>query len=77
MTLDTLLEEVRSRRRLPPVPERQRIRKAAGVSQRALGQAIGVSWTTIDRWEDGSTPRNRRHADDYAHALAELERLAH
>jgi transcriptional regulator with XRE-family HTH domain len=76
MGLDELLEQVRSVRQLPPATERRRIREAAGVTQRALGRALGVGWTTIDRWESGSTPRDPERRAEYAHALEELRRLA-
>ena len=68
--LDELLERVRSRRRLPDAAERRRIRVAAGVSQRELASALGVSWTAIQRWEQGSRPRT--HLEQYATALARL-----
>ena len=43
---------------------------AAGVSQRELACALGVSWTAIQRWEQGSRPRT--HLEQYATALARL-----
>jgi DNA-binding transcriptional regulator YiaG len=76
MSLDALLEHVRSVRQLPPADERRRIREDAAVSQRALGRALGVGWTTIDRWESGSTPRDPARRAEYARALEELKRLA-
>ena len=71
VTVDALIEQVRSRRELPRPDERRRIRMAAGVSQRELARALGVSWTAIQRWEAGATPRS--HVAEYAEAL---ERLA-
>jgi len=55
--VDALLERVRARRKLPPPAERRRIREAAGVSQREMAKALGTSWTSIQRWENGSRPR--------------------
>ena len=69
--IDELLERVRSRRRLPDAAERRRIRVAAGVSQRELASALGVSWTAVQRWEQGSRPRT--HLEEYVAALALLE----
>ena len=74
MGVDELLERVRARRTLPPAKERRRIREAAGVSQHELAKALGVSWTAIYRWEQGSRPRE--HEADYARALEELKRVA-
>ena len=70
LNLDELLERVRSRRRLPDAAERRRIRVAAGVSQRELASALGVSWTAIQRWEQGARPRT--HLEQYASALTRL-----
>lgn len=71
--LDELLERARQRRCLPPAPERRRIRESAGVSQRELGRALGVSWTAVQRWEAGAHPRT--HAAAYALALEKLGAL--
>lgn len=72
--VDELLARVRARRSLPPAAERRRIREAAGVSQRELARALGVSWTAVYRWEQGSRPRT--HAAEYGRVLAELKTLA-
>jgi DNA-binding transcriptional regulator YiaG len=71
MAVDELLDRLRTRRRLPSASERRQIREAAGVSQRELARALGVSWTAIQRWEGGSEPR--RHLHEYADALARLK----
>ena len=73
-----LLDQLRSRRRLPPGPERRRIREAAGVSVRRLAAAIppsGVSAMAVVRWESGATPRNPEHLRGYAELLEELRRF--
>jgi transcriptional regulator with XRE-family HTH domain len=62
MGVDELLERVRARRRLPPAGERRRIREAAGVSQHEVAKALGVSWTAVYRWEQGSRPREHEAA---------------
>ena len=49
-----LLEQVRARRVLPAASERRRIREAAHCSQHEIAKALGVSWTAIYRWEQGS-----------------------
>lgn len=38
---------------MPPPEERQRLRQEAGLSIRALANALGVSPTTVARWESG------------------------
>ena len=73
-SLDALVERVRERRQLPLKEERRQIREAAGVSQRELARALGVSWTAIQRWEDGARPR--QHVAEYQRALEELSKLA-
>jgi DNA-binding transcriptional regulator YiaG len=72
--VDELLERVRARRVLPPAAERRRIREQAGVSQHEVAKALGVSWTAVYRWEQGSRPRE--HEAAYAELLAELQRIA-
>jgi transcriptional regulator with XRE-family HTH domain len=74
MGVEELLERVRARRALPPAAERRRIRVAAGVSQHEVAKALGVSWTAIYRWEQGSRPRE--HEAAYAQLLEELKRAA-
>ena len=73
---EQLLEQVRARRLLPPEDERRRIRVDAHVSQHEMARALGVSWTAIWRWENGSRPRQRAHEIAYADLLAELKRVA-
>jgi transcriptional regulator with XRE-family HTH domain len=72
---EQLLERVRARRVLPVAAERRRIRKAAGVAQREMAEALGVSWTAIYRWEQGSRPRRHEHEVAYADLLNELKRV--
>ncbi len=71
--VDTLIDRVRTRNTLPPPAERVRIRKAAGVSQRELAAALGVSWTAVQRWETGATPRSS--SAEYAYALRRMQEL--
>jgi DNA-binding transcriptional regulator YiaG len=75
---EQLLRELRARRRLPPAAERRRIREAAGVSLRQLAAAVGpsgVSWMAVNRWEQGSQPRNPAHAAAYADLLEQLQHV--
>jgi DNA-binding transcriptional regulator YiaG len=74
MGTDELLERVRARRRLPLAAERRKIRESAKVSQHEIAKALGVSWTAVYRWEQGSRPRD--HEAAYAQLLDELKRIA-
>lgn len=58
--MSALIEEVRTRRRLPPPPMRRAIRQAAGVSQRQVAEELGVDRVTVARWELGTrNPQSR------------------
>lgn len=74
MSVDELLERVRSRRTLPLPAERRRIREAAELSLRDVAEVLGVSHTAVASWEAGATPREHRAA--YARLLEELQRIA-
>jgi len=69
--LADLLGRARSRR-LPPPATRRLLRLQAGLYQRELASALGVSRLTLHRWESGSfEPRGERR-QRYAEALAQL-----
>ena len=72
MTVSALLERVRARR-LPPPAERRRLREAAGLSLRDVGEAVGVSHAAVSRWERGAHPRSS--IGSYAELLAGLQEL--
>lgn len=72
---EALLDQLRSKRQLPPAIERRRIREAAGVSLRQLAEAIppaGVSRMAVVRWEAGATPRDPEHLRAYVELLVQL-----
>jgi transcriptional regulator with XRE-family HTH domain len=54
--------------------ERRQIRENAGASLRDVAREIGVSATSVIRWERGSSPGV--HTVAYARLLEELRRLA-
>lgn len=58
---------------LPEPAERQRIRKAAGLSQAELARIVGVTTAAVGHWETGkrSTPRGPI-LDRYVEALRAL-----
>jgi transcriptional regulator with XRE-family HTH domain len=49
-----------------------RLRRVAGITQAELGGALGVTSTTISRWERGERQPRGRHAVAYLRALREL-----
>ena len=70
--MSALLEEVRSRRRLPPPALRKAIREAAGVSQRRVAEDLGVDRVTVARWESGSRNPQSRFVEPYLTLLEGL-----
>jgi transcriptional regulator with XRE-family HTH domain len=74
--LELALAEARLRRELPSPAFRRLIRERAGVSQRRLALALGVSHSTLGKWETGAmTPRGNNLAR-YFCALAYIGRAA-
>jgi DNA-binding transcriptional regulator YiaG len=73
--VDELLEQVRSRRTLPPAAERRRIRERAGVSLRQMARAVDTSHAAVRGWEEGATPRRPEQRAAYARLLEELGRI--
>jgi DNA-binding transcriptional regulator YiaG len=74
LTESELVERLRARRALPPAPVRRQIRLDAGASLRDVAREVGVSATSVDRWEKGASPGARTTA--YARLLDELKRVA-
>jgi DNA-binding transcriptional regulator YiaG len=60
--------------RLPSPAVRRDIRVSAGVSCRQLAFLIGVTATTVIRWENGATPHTE-HAIRYREVLDALQIL--
>jgi transcriptional regulator with XRE-family HTH domain len=74
--LAELEQRRRLRQRLPPPEIARAIRRAAGVSQQELADAIGVSRQAVSYWEAGlRRPRGARLAV-YAEAIQRLSRGA-
>jgi len=54
------------------------VRKAAGMKQRELAEALGVSVAYISRMERGETPTNLQNLEKISEALnAPIEKLVH
>ncbi|MFI1652117.1 helix-turn-helix transcriptional regulator [Streptomyces avidinii] len=48
---------------LPPLGARSRLRRAAGLTQQQVADAIGVQYQQVYRWEQGAAePRGKRRA---------------
>ncbi|MFF3767465.1 telomere-associated protein Tap [Streptomyces sp. NPDC001922] len=60
---------------LPPPAERERLRKAHGLTQDQVADALGVRRATLVNWENGRTDPRPPQRDDYAHLLRELAKL--
>lgn len=71
-TLSGLVEQVRLRRRLPPLLMRKAIREAAGLSQAALAREVGVDRVTVARWEAGRRTPRSRYLEAYVGVLEAL-----
>jgi transcriptional regulator with XRE-family HTH domain len=73
LTESELLKRLRARRSLPLAAERRQIRLDAGASLRDIAREIGVSPTSVIRWERGASPGV--HTVAYGELLDEFKRL--
>lgn len=64
----TSLEDLMSLKPLPPASERVRLRKAVGLTQDQVADALGVSVRSVRRWEQGIDPRGSP-AKEYSQLL--------
>lgn len=62
--------------RLPPPAERKRIREAAGVSLRRMGDELGVSAVTVHNWENDGDGPTLENAARYRRLLKQLAEAA-
>ncbi|MET8682399.1 helix-turn-helix domain-containing protein [Streptomyces sp. NPDC004647] len=60
---------------LPPPTERERLRKAHGLSQEQVAKAMKVRRATLVNWESGKTEPRPPQREVYAHFLTELAKL--
>jgi DNA-binding transcriptional regulator YiaG len=71
--IETLIEQAKLRRQLPPPPLRRALREQAGLSKSSVGAAIGVSAMAILHWERGTRRPNPEHLAKYAALLRSLQ----
>ncbi|MCY0922353.1 helix-turn-helix domain-containing protein [Streptomyces sp. H27-G5] len=57
---------------LPSPEERARIRKEFGISQKNLGDLLGVTRLSVSMWERGETDPQGENRKKYAEALAKM-----
>lgn len=70
--MTNLAELVKARRDLPAPKMRRALREAAGVSQDAVAEAVGVHRMTVQRWESGRCEPTPDHVVAYAAILRDL-----
>jgi DNA-binding transcriptional regulator YiaG len=73
--MTALLEEVRTRRRLPAPSVAKAIRTAAGVSQQRVAEELHVHRVTVARWEDGTRRPSGRLLGAYLELLEQLREV--
>lgn len=71
--IGSLIDEVRSRPRLPVPAIRQAIRLKADVPQDRMAQELGVHRVTFLRWENGDRTPRGAHLEAYSRLLHELD----
>jgi Predicted transcriptional regulators len=60
---------------LPPPQERERLRKAHGLSQEQVAAALGVRRATVVSWENGKTEPRPPQREAYARLVNKLAEL--
>uniref|UniRef100_UPI0011B0D615 helix-turn-helix transcriptional regulator n=1 Tax=Streptomyces sp. SM13 TaxID=1983803 RepID=UPI0011B0D615 len=75
VSVESLLEEARLAKDMPPPEERLRLREAAGLTRAQVASAVGVARGTVLAWENGTsspTPPGRLPYLRLLEGLAEL-----
>ncbi|MFJ2851300.1 helix-turn-helix transcriptional regulator, partial [Streptomyces rubiginosohelvolus] len=75
VSVESLLEEARLAKAMPPPEERLRLREAAGLTRAQVATAVGVARGTVLAWESGKsdpTPPGRLPYLRLLEGLAEL-----
>lgn len=77
MDLDIALAARKRQQSLPAPQERRRLREACGLSQAEVGAVIGVTRSTVSRWETGRREPRPNLAHRYADVLDRLRKEPH
>ncbi|MFI9045940.1 telomere-associated protein Tap [Streptomyces sp. NPDC053427] len=73
--IDAINALIASQSVLPPPGERERLRKAHGLTLEQTAEAVGIRKATLVSWEKGRTEPRPPQRDAYAHLLAELAKF--
>ncbi|MFJ9852858.1 telomere-associated protein Tap [Streptomyces sp. NPDC101150] len=73
--IDAINALIASQSVLPSPGERERLRKAHGLTLEQTAEAVGIRKATLVSWEKGRTEPRPPQRDAYAHLLAELAKL--
>lgn len=74
--MTTLRKLLAAQKELPEATERQRIREQAGLSIRTFANALGVSPSTVARWESGERDPHGPFLFVYVEGLRVLAKAA-
>ena len=73
--MSTLRKILSAKQELPTPKERRRLREEAGLSVRAFANALGVSPSTVARWETGEREPNGPFLFVYVDGLRTLAKV--
>ena len=73
--MSTLRKILTARQELPTPEERRRLREEAGLSVRTFANALGVSPSTVARWETGEREPNGPFLFVYVDGLRTLAKV--
>ena len=65
------------RRQFPDAAERRRIREASGASLQEVADVLGVTISSVGRWETGGRLPTRKHLDQYLDLLDKMREIPH
>lgn len=71
----SVLEKAKILAALPPIPEREAIRRTAGLSSADIAAELGVAYQTVRRWEQGRTAPRGDLAARYGRLLTALREI--